>query len=63
MNYPGGIVKQKKNNINYANRGMNLEADLNGKSKHQIMQILRGCFADNGVEGHFTHYWKETDES
>ncbi|MBQ3559202.1 MAG: AAA family ATPase [Agathobacter sp.] len=40
-----------------------LEADLNGKSKHQIIQTLRGCFIDNGVEGHFAHYWKETDES
>lgn len=29
MKYPGGVVKEKNNNIIYSNRGMNLEADLN----------------------------------
>lgn len=29
MNYPGGIKKQTKQDINYAKRGQSLEADLN----------------------------------
>lgn len=29
MKYPNGIIKDKKNNISYSNRGMNLESDIN----------------------------------
>ena len=29
MKYPGGIIKKNNNNINYGNRGMNLENDIN----------------------------------
>jgi len=29
MKYPGGIIKNKNNTINYGNRGMNLENDIN----------------------------------
>ena len=39
MNYPGGIVKKSiinKKEINYKNRGMNLEDDLNITNKYYI---------------------------
>lgn len=39
-----------------------LEAELNGKSKKEIMILLQSCFKDNGVEEHFKNYWKETDD-
>lgn len=29
MNYPNGLIKNNNHNINYGNRGMNLEEDLN----------------------------------
>ena len=40
MNYPGGIKKTNNHLINYKNRGMNLENDLNNiiynyKRSHQ----------------------------
>jgi len=36
VKYPGGIVKCKNNNINYGNRGMNLEADLNATCAYYL---------------------------
>ena len=39
-----------------------LEADLNGKTKKEIVRLLKGCFEDNGAEAHFRSYWKENDE-
>ena len=36
MKYPGGIVKNKNNIINYGNRGMNLEADINATNDYYL---------------------------
>ena len=36
MNYPKGIVKPK-HQINYSNRGMNLEADLNATCEYYLL--------------------------
>lgn len=36
MNYPKGIVKPK-HEINYSNRGMNLEADLNATNEYYLL--------------------------
>jgi len=35
MNYPGGIKKRERI-INYSNRGMNLEADINDSNKYYL---------------------------
>lgn len=36
MKYPGGIKKQGSSSINYANRGMNFEADINVTNSYYI---------------------------
>ena len=36
MNYPGGTKKQIKTNINYGNRGMTLESDLNETNNYYL---------------------------
>lgn len=36
MNYPNGKNKAKNNNINYGNRGMNLEEDLNITNEYYL---------------------------
>ena len=36
MNYPNGLTKKINNNINYGNRGMNLEEDLNISNKYYL---------------------------
>lgn len=36
MNYPGGTKKQIKTNINYGNRGMTLENDLNETNNYYL---------------------------
>lgn len=39
-----------------------LEADLNGKTKDEIIQLLRDCFSDNNAEEHFKSYWIKDEE-
>ena len=44
MNYPGGIKKNniyEKKEINYKNRGMNLENDLNLTNEYYIKSLLQ----------------------
>lgn len=36
MDYPKGILKNKSNFIQYGNRGMNLEADINDTNKYYL---------------------------
>lgn len=36
MRYPGGVVQTCKNSINYGNRGMNLENDLNMTNEYYL---------------------------
>ncbi len=36
MRYPGGVTQSIKNNINYGNRGMNLESDLNITNEYYL---------------------------
>lgn len=36
MRYPQGVCKSKTNYINYGNRGMNLETDLNDTNKYYL---------------------------
>ena len=35
-----------------------LEAELNGKSKEQVKDILAKLFEDNSAKEHFDHHWK-----
>lgn len=35
-----------------------LEADLNGKGRDDIKNMLKKCFSDNGAEVHFNKHWK-----
>mgnify|MGYP003183561386 CR=1 FL=1 len=45
MNYPKGIIKNHKNTINYSNRGMTLEDDINESNlyyrEHDIAYIYK----------------------
>lgn len=36
MNYPNGLTKKFNNNINYGNRGMNLEEDINISNQYYL---------------------------
>lgn len=36
MRYPGGIIKKTSNTINYGNRGMNLESDINLTNEYYL---------------------------
>jgi wobble nucleotide-excising tRNase len=36
-----------------------LEAELNGKTKDEIKDILKNLFEHNGAEDHFNSYWKD----
>lgn len=40
MHYPTGIKVTKNNNINYANRGMTLEADLNNTNHYYLINDI-----------------------
>lgn len=40
-----------------------LEADVNGLTKDQIIQLMKGCFIDNKAEDHFNKYWKPNKSS
>ena len=35
-----------------------LESELNGKNKDQIIAIMRKCFKDANLENHFKTHWK-----
>lgn len=37
-----------------------LEAELNGKTKQEIMDIMKRCFENNGASGHFDAHWNIT---
>ncbi len=34
-----------------------LEADLNGRSKKDIMKMMRECFSKENAINHFNQYW------
>lgn len=38
-----------------------LEMDLNGRSKHEILGIMEKCFNENGYINHFEAHWKYTE--
>jgi len=38
-----------------------LEAEMNGKTKDQIKDILKELFTKNGAEDHFNSHWKENE--
>lgn len=38
-----------------------LEAELNGKTKEEIRDILKALFVYNNAEDHFNSYWKESE--
>ncbi|NLM63083.1 MAG: Holliday junction resolvase RecU [Mollicutes bacterium] len=40
MNYPRGIKKEKVNTVNYANRGMGLESDLNETNQYYLVNNI-----------------------
>ena len=35
-----------------------LTAELNGKTKEEILEILKECFEKNGAEYHFYSHWE-----
>ncbi len=35
-----------------------LEADLNGRTKKDIIELVKGCFNDNNAKAHFEKLWK-----
>lgn len=35
-----------------------LEADLNGKTREEIKEMMKQCFRANGAENHFNKHWK-----
>ena len=35
-----------------------IEAELNGKTKQEVIQMFYDCFAKNDYENHFLKYWK-----
>ncbi|QIM45832.1 AAA family ATPase [Streptococcus ruminicola] len=39
-----------------------LEADLNGKNKEQIVGLLKECFKSNGAERHYQLYWRSSNK-
>lgn len=39
-----------------------LEAELNGKSKEQIIDLMRSCFNSNGAKNHFKTHWKSSQK-
>lgn len=38
-----------------------LEADLNGKTREDIKNIMKQCFKSNNVENHFNKHWKNAN--
>lgn len=38
-----------------------LEVELNGKSKQEIIQMMFDCFQKNNYESHFKNYWSELE--
>lgn len=38
-----------------------LEAEMNGKTKSEIKDLLKELFTQNGAEDHFNSYWKENE--
>ena len=34
-----------------------LEAELNGRNKKDIIQLVYDCFYNNSAESHFKHHW------
>lgn len=39
-----------------------LEADLNGKTRNQIKNIMKDCFKSNDAENHFNKHWKNASK-
>ena len=35
-----------------------IEAELNGKTKQEVIQMFYDCFAKNDYGNHFLKYWK-----
>ncbi len=64
--FNGGSVRAFCKNVSGAKKLLDvnshsiddIEAELNGKTKTDIVQMLYDCFADNGQEEHFKHYCK-----
>ncbi len=40
MNYPSGIIKKNNKNVNYANRGMALEEDINRSNEFYLLHDI-----------------------
>ncbi|WP_422803518.1 AAA family ATPase [Streptococcus sp. FT1-106] len=55
--YQGNLEAQKLLNVN-SHSIDDLEADLNGKTEEDLLQIMKKCFKDNNAEKHFKAQWK-----
>ncbi|CAM4234292.1 hypothetical protein AT575_00285 [Streptococcus penaeicida] len=55
--YQNNREAQKLFNVN-SHSIDDLESELNGKSKDQIISMMRKCFKDSNLEKHFNSHWK-----
>ncbi|UXR50037.1 AAA family ATPase [Staphylococcus simulans] len=56
--FSDNLEAQKLFNVN-SHSIDDLEADLNGKSEQQLMEIVREIFEGAGAEDHYNNYWKK----
>lgn len=62
MNYPAGIKIQKNNSINYSNRGMNLESDLNDTNSYYLNNNIAVIYKKpTPITIHKVNYKSRTD--
>lgn len=54
--YKGNNEAKKLFNVN-SHSIDDLEAELNGKSKKEIMELMQQCFTENNAQRHFETYW------
>ncbi|MDM8101721.1 AAA family ATPase [Oceanobacillus oncorhynchi] len=62
-----GFYKDNKDAKNLFNTNSHyfpdLEADLNGKTREEIRNIMKQCFKSNNAENHFNKHWKNAKNS
>ena len=59
--YIGNKEAQKLFNVN-SHSIDDLEAELNGKNRDQIIDLMKKCFKENQAENHFKFHWKAANK-
>lgn len=59
--YNGNREAQKLFNVN-SHSIDDLEADLNGKNKEQILALMKECFKSNEAERHYNLHWRSSNK-